>query len=73
VSAIAVQTAAVPDSLPAALCFAAGVPVVSDLRDLVATVANGERVIVDGDAGILRIRPTAVEIARVRNQKNRPL
>lgn len=55
-----------PDALAAAVARAAGLPVVAEVAGLFAWVRPGDRVLVDGDAGLVRVNPPATAIARLR-------
>jgi phosphotransferase system enzyme I (PtsP) len=68
VVAVAVEAHVSADSIGAHIARAAGIPVVAGLGDLLARTPSGERLMVDADAGEIRLRPSATEIARIKNR-----
>ena len=68
VTAIAIESHIPDDSIGAHIARAAGIPLVAGVADLLARTPSGERLIVDADTGTIRLRPTATEIARIKNR-----
>ncbi len=69
VTGIAIEGRVGHDSLSASLCRAAGVPLLASVAGLLSAVAPGDRIIVDCHSQRARVRPTATEIARIRNSR----
>lgn len=68
VTAIAVESEVPRDSIGAHIARTAHIPVVGGVEDLLSRTPSGERLIVDADTGEIRLRPTATEIARIKNR-----
>ena len=60
------------DSGPAALVRAAGLPLLASVRGLYAWLRPEDLLVVDADAGVLRINPPATTVARFRNEAKSP-
>ncbi|HET6337990.1 MAG TPA: GAF domain-containing protein [Polyangiales bacterium] len=58
-----------PDSLGVCVARAANIPVLCDVSGLFAWVRPDDSVLVDSDNGILRVNPSATQIARYRHTK----
>jgi phosphoenolpyruvate-protein kinase (PTS system EI component) len=69
VSALVVEGPLAETSPAAALARAAGVPLVSGVAGLFAWVHPGDLLVVDADAGSVRVNPEATQVARFRNQR----
>ncbi|HKA90345.1 MAG TPA: hypothetical protein VKE22_21935, partial [Haliangiales bacterium] len=67
--AVAVAGGVEAGELGPALCRAAGVPVVADLSGIYAWARPGDRMLVDGDAGLVRINPPPTAVARFRARR----
>lgn len=68
-AAIAICEAVSRESLGAAVARAAGIPVVADVGGLYAWAREGDVLLVDGDAGTVRVSPSASQIARFRQRE----
>jgi signal transduction protein with GAF and PtsI domain len=66
-SAIALSGPVAEDSLGAAVVRAAGLPAVCEVGGLFAWARVGDRLLVDGDRGLVRVNPSAVAIAEFRS------
>jgi phosphotransferase system, enzyme I, PtsP len=66
-SAFVVDSDVPPDSGPAALVRAAGLPLLASVRGLYAWLRPEDLLVVDADAGVVRINPPATTVARFRN------
>jgi len=63
----------VPDDEPAvALLTAAGCPVLSEVAGVYGWVRPGDRVLIDGDAGWLRVHPSLADVADHRRRRRGP-
>jgi signal transduction protein with GAF and PtsI domain len=60
------------DSGPAALVRAAGLPLLASVRGLYAWLRPEDLLVVDADAGVVRINPPATTVARFRNDAKGP-
>jgi phosphotransferase system enzyme I (PtsP) len=60
------------EALGARVARAAGLPVVADVAGLFAWTRLHDPVLVDGDAGLVRVQPTQTEIARARSARPPP-
>ena len=60
------------DGGPAALVRAAGRPLLASVRGLYAWLRPEDLLVVDADAGVVRINPPATTVARFRNDRNAP-
>jgi len=60
------------DSGPAALVRAAGLPLLASVRGLYAWLRPEDLLVVDADAGVVRINPPATTVARFRNEARTP-
>ena len=60
------------DSGPAALVRAAGLPLLASVRGLYAWLRPEDLLVVDADAGVVRINPPATTVARFRNEAKTP-
>ena len=60
------------DSGPAALVRAAGLPLLASVRGLYAWLRPEDLLVVDADAGVVRINPPATTVARFRNDARTP-
>ena len=60
------------DSGPAALVRAAGLPLLASVRGLYAWLRPEDLLVVDADAGVVRINPPATTVARFRNDAKSP-
>jgi phosphotransferase system, enzyme I, PtsP len=60
------------DSGPAALVRAAGLPLLASVRGLYAWLRPEDLLVVDADAGVVRINPPATAVARFRNDAKGP-
>jgi phosphotransferase system, enzyme I, PtsP len=69
VSALVVEGPLSETSAAAALARAAGVPLVAGVAGLFAWVHPGDLLVVDADAGSVRVNPEAAQVARFRNQR----
>ncbi|HVZ72464.1 MAG TPA: GAF domain-containing protein [Polyangia bacterium] len=69
VSALVAEGPLAEASAPAALARAAGVPLVAGVAGLFAWVHPGDLLVVDADAGSVRVNPEAAHVARFRNQR----
>jgi phosphotransferase system enzyme I (PtsP) len=69
VSAVVVDGQLAEDGAVAALGRAAGVPLVAGVAGVFAWVHPGDLLVVDGDAGSVRVNPEATQVARFRNQR----
>ena len=67
-SAIAVGNRVRPDALGPQIARAAGIPVVGDVGGLFAWSRAGDVVLVDGTDGVVRVNPSATQIARFRRR-----
>jgi len=67
--AVVAAAALEPDSLGAQIAVAAGIPLLSDIAGLFAWVMPDDVLLVDGDAGLLRVNPPATTLARYRHLK----
>lgn len=70
-AAIAVGAEADRSALGPAIARAAGVPVVADVGGLFAWARAGDVVLVDGDEGVVRVNPSATQIAKFRERERR--
>jgi phosphotransferase system enzyme I (PtsP) len=68
-SAIAVGNTVPRDSLAAAIVRAAGIPAVGGVGGLFAWARAGDVVLVDADEGVVRVNPSATQIARFRQRE----
>jgi phosphotransferase system enzyme I (PtsP) len=68
-AAIAVCDAVSWESLGAAIARAAALPAVGDVGGLYAWAREGDVLLVDGDTGIVRVSPSASQIARFRQRE----
>jgi phosphotransferase system, enzyme I, PtsP len=66
---VALAEAVDPDGLPAALLRTAGVPLVSEVTGLYAWARPGDRMLLDGDAGLVRVNPPPTAVARFRAKR----
>jgi phosphotransferase system enzyme I (PtsP) len=66
VSAIVLGDPVDDDSLGARVARAAGLPVVSEVAGLFAWVRAGDRLLVEGGMGLVRVNPSASDVARFR-------
>lgn len=66
-SAIAICHAADANELGVRIARAAGVPVVADVGGLFAWARRGDIVLVDGDEGVVRVHPSAAQLAEFRD------
>ena len=57
------------DGAVAALARAAGVPLIAGVAGVFAWVHPGDLLVVDADAGSVRVNPEATQVARFRNQR----
>ena len=71
-SAFVVEGDVPTDSGPAALVRAAGLPLLGSVRGLYAWLRPEDLLVVDADAGVLRINPPATTVARFRNEAKSP-
>jgi phosphotransferase system enzyme I (PtsP) len=71
-SAFVVDGDVPPDSGPAALVRAAGLPLLASVRGLYAWLRPEDLLVVDADAGVVRINPPATTVARFRNDAKSP-
>jgi phosphotransferase system, enzyme I, PtsP len=71
-SAFVVDGDAPADSGPAALVRAAGLPLLASVRGLYAWLRPEDLLVVDADAGVVRINPPATTVARFRNDAKSP-
>ena len=69
VSAIVVDGALSQEGAVAALARAAGVPLIGGVAGVFAWVHPGDLLVVDADAGSVRVNPEATQVARFRNQR----
>jgi phosphotransferase system enzyme I (PtsP) len=69
VSALVAEGPLSETSAAAALARAAGVPLVAGVAGLFAWVHPGDLLVVDADAGSVRVNPEAAQVARFRNQR----
>ncbi len=60
-----------PSTLGARVARAAGIPVVGDVGGLFAWARRGDVVLLDGDAGVVRVHPSAGQIAEFRAGERR--
>jgi phosphotransferase system enzyme I (PtsP) len=67
-SAIVVGSHVDPTSLPVRLARAAELPIAGDVAGLYAWLRDGDRVLVDGDRGTVRINPRVTAIAKSRRR-----
>jgi phosphotransferase system enzyme I (PtsP) len=72
VSAFVVDGDVPADSGPAALVRAAGLPLLASVRGLYAWLRPEDLLVVDADAGVVRINPPATTVARFRNDAKSP-
>ncbi|WP_053235555.1 GAF domain-containing protein [Sandaracinus amylolyticus] len=68
-AAIAVGNSVEANALGPAIARAAGVPAVSGVGGLFAWARAGDVVLVEGDEGVVRVNPTATQIARFRQKE----
>jgi signal transduction protein with GAF and PtsI domain len=71
-SAFVVDGDVAADSGPAALVRAAGLPLLASVRGLYAWLRPEDLLVVDADAGVVRINPPATTVARFRNEAKSP-
>ncbi len=71
-SAFVVEGDVPVDCGPAALVRAAGLPLLGSVRGLYAWLRPEDLLVVDADAGVLRINPPATTVARFRNDARTP-
>ena len=71
VSAFVVDGDVPADGGPAALVRAAGLPLLASVRGLYAWLRPEDLLVVDADAGVVRINPPATTVARFRNDQAR--
>jgi phosphotransferase system enzyme I (PtsP) len=69
VSAIVADGPLAEDGAVAALARAAGAPLVVGVTGVFAWVRPGDLLVVDADAGSVRVNPEATQVARFRNQR----
>ena len=69
VSAVVVDGPLAEDGAVAALARAAGAPLVAGVSGVFAWVHPGDLLVVDADAGSVRVNPEATQVARFRNQR----
>lgn len=67
-SAIAVGNRVAPEGLGAAVARAAGIPAIAGVGGLFAWARAGDVVLVDADDGLVRVNPSATQIARFRQR-----
>jgi phosphotransferase system enzyme I (PtsP) len=68
-AAVVVGAPVSSDGLGARVARAAGLPVVADVAGLFAWTRLHDPVLVDGDAGVVRVQPTQSEVARARSAR----
>ncbi len=68
-SAIALSGRVPGDALGVAVARAAGMPVVSEVGGLFAWARVGDRLLVDGDEGVVRVNPSAATVAQFRRSR----
>lgn len=68
-AAVAVCDAVSHEALGAGVARAAGLPVVADVGGLYAWAREGDILLVDGDTGVVRVSPSASQIARFRQRE----
>jgi signal transduction protein with GAF and PtsI domain len=73
VSAFVVDGDVPADGGPAALVRAAGLPLLASVRGLYAWLRPEDLLVVDADAGVVRINPPATTVARFRNEARTPI
>jgi len=73
VSAFVVDGDVPADGGPAALVRAAGLPLLASVRGLYAWLRPEDLLVVDADAGVVRINPPATTVARFRNEARTPV
>lgn len=66
VSAVAIGGPESAKSLGVQIAQAAGLPVVAHVGGLYAWARSGDRILVDGDEGVVHVNPSATRVARVR-------
>jgi len=59
-------------SLGVRVAQSAGLPVVSEVAGLFAWVRPGDRLLVDGSSGLVRVNPAAADVARFRARSKKP-
>ncbi|HEY2729867.1 MAG TPA: hypothetical protein VGK52_07985, partial [Polyangia bacterium] len=69
VSAVVIDGALCGEGAVAALARAAGVPLMAAVAGVFAWVHPGDLLVVDADAGSVRVNPEATQVARFRNQR----
>ena len=69
VSAVVIDGPLAEDGAVAALARAAGVPLMAAVAGVFAWVHPGDLLVVDADAGSVRVNPEATQVARFRNQR----
>jgi phosphotransferase system, enzyme I, PtsP len=69
VSALVVDGTLAESGAVATLARAAGVPLVAGVAGVFAWVHPGDLLVVDADAGSVRVNPEATQVARFRNQR----
>jgi phosphotransferase system enzyme I (PtsP) len=69
VTALVAEGPLADGSAAAALARAAGVPLIAGVAGLFAWVHPGDLLVVDADAGSVRVNPEAAQVARFRNQR----
>ena len=67
VAAIAICHSADASELGVRIAQAAGIPVVADVGGLFAWARRGDIVLVDGDGGVVRVHPSAAQLAEFRD------
>jgi len=67
-SAIVVGSHVDATSLPVRIARAAELPIASDVAGMYAWIREGDRVLVDGDRGVVRINPRITAIANTRRR-----
>jgi phosphoenolpyruvate-protein kinase (PTS system EI component) len=67
VAAIAICHSADASELGVRIARAAGIPVVADVGGLFAWARRGDIVLVDGDGGVVRVHPSAAQLAEFRD------
>ncbi len=68
-SSVALSGRVAESALGVAVARAGGLPVVSEVGGLFAWARVGDRIIVDGDAGVVRVNPSAATVAHFRRSR----
>jgi len=66
---VALAGATEATELGVAMCAAASIPVVADVSGIYAWARPGDRMLVDGDAGLVRVNPPPTAVARFRARR----